>query len=302
MDSKNAIVLAMFGTSVESGLKGIMNVYDKTTKTYPFCKVMLSFTSAFLCNMWQKRSVNPSYLLDHGHVPEEILAIKGPLAVIAGLQEQGYRKIVVQAVHIAPAEEYLDLVSYIEALQFIRTVKFKNRPFHELILGRPALGALVSDQYSYSNDIRRLATVLAGDVDMAAQENRALVYLAHGNETISTSGYYLELAARLKELYKDVPVFFGAMEGFPSYKDVLQQLKSRGISKILLKPFMLTAGMHAIRDMAGSKDSWQTLFEQQEIDVKSVLTGLGEQDSFADIFVNHIADAASHAGMDLDAR
>lgn len=297
---KNAIVLAMFGTSVESGLKGIFNVYERVQEAYPACKVMLSFTSNFLRKTWQKRSVDPAYLLDHREIPEEILYIQGPLAVIAGLQEMEYRNIVVQAVHIAPGEEFLDLSSYVDALASIRTVKQKYRPFENLVVGRPAFGALVSDRYSYRQDVMIMAQALKEDADMALNEEAALVYLGHGNDTISTSGYYLELEARMTDLYSELQVCFGSLAGFPSQQEVLQQLKRAGVRKVLLKPFMLVAGMHAVKDMVGrEKFSWKTMFEEQGMEVLPVLAGLGEQNAVARIFISHIEDAAKDAGIAL---
>ncbi len=300
MENKSAIVLAMFGTSVESGLQGVLNLYEQVKAAYPASNVVLSFTSVFLCNIWRKRAVDPAYLLNYPDIPEEILFIQGPLAVIAGLQEKGYRDIVVQAVYLAPAEEYLDLLGYVEALASIKTVKEKYRPFRKLVVGRPAFGALVSSQYSYGEDILLTARSLAADSALAVKESAALVYLGHGNDTISTCGYYLELVVRMKEVSPGLEVFFGAMEGFPSCHDVLQQLIKAGIKKIILKPFLPVAGMHAQRDIFGTgADSWKSIFEQQGIEVLPVSAGLGEQNDFAQIFIDHIKDAAMEAAIDL---
>jgi sirohydrochlorin cobaltochelatase len=211
-----------------------------------------------------------------------------------------YRNIVVQAVHIAPGEEFLDLSSYVDALASIRTVKQKYRPFENLVVGRPAFGALVSDRYSYRQDVMIMAQALEVDADMALNEQAALVYLGHGNDTISTSGYYLELEARMTDLYPELQVCFGSLAGFPSQQEVLQQLKRAGVRKVLLKPFMLVAGMHAVKDMVGrEKFSWKTMFEEQGMEVLPVLAGLGEQNAVARIFISHIEDAAKDAGIAL---
>ena len=46
-------------------------------------------------------------------------------------------------------------------------------------------------------------------------------------------------------------------------EDVIQKLKGRGFSKILLKPFMIVAGDHAKNDMASDdEDSWKTILQK----------------------------------------
>ena len=65
----------------------------------------------------------------------------------------------------------------------------------------------------------------------------------------------------------------------------------------MLKPFMIVAGDHAVNDMAGPEaDSWQSVLTAEGFTVESVLTGLGDNDAFARLFVDHIADAAKRTG------
>jgi sirohydrochlorin cobaltochelatase len=70
--------------------------------------------------------------------------------------------------------------------------------------------------------------------------------------------------------------------------------------KIILRPFMITAGDHATNDMAGpDADSWQSILTEAGFEVQPVLEGLGSNDAFANIFVEHIADAAKERGITL---
>ena len=56
---------------------------------------------------------------------------------------------------------------------------------------------------------------------------------------------------------------------------------------------MVVAGDHAINDMASAEeDSWKSILEKNGFEVIVVPEGLGENDNFANIFVNHAADAA----------
>ena len=52
--------------------------------------------------------------------------------------------------------------------------------------------------------------------------------------------------------------------------------------------------------MAGDEeDSWKSILTQQGFEVMPVLKGLGSNDKFAEIFVDHIKDAARDNGIKL---
>jgi sirohydrochlorin cobaltochelatase len=90
------------------------------------------------------------------------------------------------------------------------------------------------------------------------------------------------------------------VEGFPRIEDIARYLSHFDSGKIVLKPFMIVAGDHAVNDMASDEeDSWKTILTQQGFDVIPVLEGLGSNDAFAQIFVDHIKDAARDNGIKL---
>lgn len=63
---------------------------------------------------------------------------------------------------------------------------------------------------------------------------------------------------------------------------------------------MTVAGDHAINDMAGAeKDSWKNIIEENGFTVITVLEGLGENDAFAAVFAEHLAEAAADNGIKL---
>ncbi|XOF34168.1 MAG: sirohydrochlorin cobaltochelatase [Candidatus Electrothrix sp. YB6] len=302
VEHKNAIVLAMFGTTVEPALQGLLNIRAKMMEKFPETPVKIAFTSNIIRKIWQKRADDPAYRKAHPEIPEDVLHVKTVLATIADLQDQGYDTIVLQPTHIAMGEEFLDLSTYVDSLMRMGTVKKKKyKPFHKVVLGRPALGTY-GLAHPYAEDVTAAAEALAADAKMAAEERAALVYMGHGNEHFPSGGSYLELADRMRELYPEVVTLIGNVEGFPSLEDVMDKLKLRGVKKVLLKPCMVVAGDHAMNDMAGTdpeEPSWQMLLEKEGFEVVPVKRGLGESDAFAEIFVNHAADAAADAEIVL---
>ena len=86
-------------------------------------------------------------------------------------------------------------------------------------------------------------------------------------------------------------VFVGTVEGYPSFDNVLKRLKKKNIEEILLMPLMVVAGDHVINDMASDEeDSWKSLFEAEGIKVNLYMKGLGEIDSFNDLYMNRVDD------------
>ena len=296
-EHKSAIVLAMFGTTVEPALEGLLNIHRRMLKKHPKTPVKIAFTSNIIRKIWDKRSKNLKYVKNHPEIPKEVLEVKTPLATVADLQDEGYDNIVVQPTLIAPAEEYLDLCACMEALENIKTIKAKFKPFNKIVVGRPALGTF-SAKHSYQDDIKTVAKVLAEDAKLAEKEQAALVYMGHGNDHIPSSGPYLEFQAAMRKMYPKVLTCIGNVEGFPKFDDVLESLQHAKVKKIILKPLMVVAGDHAKNDMAGEEDdSWKKQFEKAGIEVKCIVKGLGQNNEFADIYIQHMEDAAKDDGI-----
>jgi len=295
--NKVAIVLASFGTTVPSAVKAITNIQEEVEKAFPGIPIRLTFTSNIIRSVWKERQAEAKKWLSKG-IPKEVLYVKNIIAVMGELREQGYRNIIVQPTHMFFMEQARDLSSYVYAFASIRTMRDKWMPFDKVVMGRPALGG-PSEKYDYHDDMKKALKTLAGDVALARKNKAALVYMGHGNERWST-GIYAESAKMMRELYPDVTTYIGSVEGFPGIEDVARYLSHRNGGKIVLKPFMIVAGDHAVNDMAGEDtDSWRSVLTKQGFEVIPVLQGLGSNDKFAEIFVDHIKDAARDNGIKM---
>jgi len=110
----------------------------------------------------------------------------------------------------------------------------------------------------------------------------------------------------MRQTYPGVKIFIGSVEGYPSLEDVLEDVKKNlnhftpKIDNILLKPMMIVAGDHATNDMASDEeDSWKSVLSSAGFKVETILLGLGSNNLFADLFVDHIKDAAKASGINL---
>lgn len=298
MQDKKAIVLAGFGTSYPTALVAITNIQKDVQKAFPKIKVRLAFTSNIIRNIWHKRQGDSRFLAEHKDIPKEILYVKGPLATIAELQDAGYRTIIVQPTHVYDGEEYTDLCSYVRGLNAITTIKKKYMPFVKLVIGRPVLGKH-GITHNYHLDMKAAAKTLAPDVALAEQNGSALVYMGHGNEYYST-GIYAEFQQVMRRMYPQAEIFVGTVEGYPSKDDVVSAVTKSRIKKIVLKDMMIVAGDHAHNDMAGNdEDSWKSTFKRAGVRVKTIMHGLGENQAWDNIYVNHIKDVARDNNIKL---
>jgi len=289
--NKTAIVLAQFGTSYPSALVSITNIQKKVQEAFPGVKVKLAFTSNIIRKIWQERQGDKQFFSKYNNISKEIASVKGTLATIADLQDQGYRTIIVQPTHVYAGEEYADTAAYINGLNAIKTIKPKYMPFNKLVIGRPLLGK-PGIKYDYHHDMEAAAKALAPDIALARKNKAALVYMGHGNEYFST-GVYVEFQQTLRKMYPDTSLFIGTVEGFPALDDVMEGLSHTGVKKVVLKPFMIVAGDHANNDMAGDEDdSWKKVMQSKGVKVVSVLQGMGENPGIAKIYVQHIKDVA----------
>jgi sirohydrochlorin cobaltochelatase len=286
---KKAIVLAAFGTSYPDAVKSILNIKTKVEAANPDVPVRLAFTSNIIRKIWQQRQDDATWKKAQADIPGEVLYVKHPLATIADLQNDGYRDITVQSLHVFAGEEFHDLITLVGSLRSIRTLKPRHAPFVRLALGRPALG-MPGEAHPYTEDLAKAAKALKADVDRARKMDAALVYMGHGNDYFST-GIYSEFQKVLQDEY-DYPIYIGCVEGFPAFSDMAEALKASGKKKVLLKPFMIVAGDHATNDMAGDEDdAWKVMLTKAGYDVTPDLSGLGMTDAWAGLYVDHVKDA-----------
>ena len=179
---------------------------------------------------------------------------------LEALKNKGYDEIITMSLHILDGIEYAKL----------------NDKY-----GKISKPLLVNDE-----DFQKVVT----DEEFNSTEgNDAIVFMGHGSESAADSTYQ-----RLQEEYlkagKD-NIFIATVEGQVTIEDVIQKLKGKGFSKILLKPFMIVAGDHAKNDMASDdEDSWKTILQNEGYEVTPVLKGMGEYKFIHNIFMDKLQE------------
>ncbi|QDR82729.1 sirohydrochlorin cobaltochelatase [Sporomusa termitida] len=261
--AKKAILVVSFGTTYADTRKAcIESVENRMRAAFPGYEVRRAFTSRMITRRLAER--------DGIIVDNERQALERLLA-------EGFSEVYVQPLHIVAGEEYEKICGIVNEYT-------DSKKFRRLALGRPLLYYLGQEEQpdDYLTVIKAL--------DVTAGADTAVVFMGHGGRHPANAAY-AALQLKLQDAGKQ-NVFIYAVEGFPSLQRVVGQLRSAGIRKVRLQPFMLVAGNHVRNDMDGDeKGSAKSVLAAAGFDVEVKLNGLGENPAIQDAYVRHIQDA-----------
>lgn len=260
VNGKKGILVASFGTSYPDAMKScIESTENKVKESFSDYEVRRAFTSNIIIKKLKER--------DNMDVDTVELALEK-------MKKDGFSEVIIQPLHIMPGEEYDEVLEMVAKYA-------KDKSFDKLIVGRPIL---------YREEDYRIAIDALKNQMPELKKDEAVILMGHGSPHPANSSYS-QLQFMLQESgYKNV--YVGTVEGFPLLDNIIPKLKSDGIKKVTLMPFMLVAGDHANNDMAGDEnDSWKSILKKNGFEVEIYLHGLGENKGVQDIYVQHIKDS-----------
>lgn len=255
--TKKGILVVSFGTSVLETFKSCIESTENRIKdSFPEYEIRRAFTSNIIIKKLKK---------------EHNIYIDTATEALEKMRKEGFDEVYVQPLHIMPGDEY-DKIIYAVSQQVSN--------FDKLVLGRPMLYR----EKDYTIAAEALKTQLP-----ETKEDRAVVLMGHGSTHPANASYAL-LQCILNDSGIE-KIFVGTVEGYPIIQNIIPRLKEKNIREVVLMPFMLVAGDHAINDMAGEEmDSWKSILENKGFEVSVYLHGLGENKAFQEIYVQHIKD------------
>lgn len=275
---KKAILVVSFGTTYPGALKASIEAIEQRIKdVFATYEVRRAFTSRTVIRILSKR---------------DGVVVDNEREALARLQEAGYREVYIQPLHVVPGAEYDKINSLVS--EYVH----RERPaFDKIVLGRPLL--MYAGQDGAADDyLAAIAAVSRQVSDL--EEKEAVVFMGHGGQHPANTAYAL-LQRKFEEAgYNHILVY--TVEGAPSLQRVIAKLKEQSFSRVLLMPFMLLAGDHALNDMTGpDEDSAQSQLTAAGFQVRSYVHGLGENPFIQDLYIQHLQDAietsARHNGV-----
>ena len=252
---KRAILLVAFGTTHNDALKAYDMVEARVRQAFPDVPLRWAYTSRMVRHkLAQKGQEVPS-----------------PAQALASMLDEGIERVAVQSLHVIPGSEYRDLCAVVRGFRLMPAMK-------EIVLGRPLLGSQA--------DMERVRKALEA---IASKESASHLFIGHGTHHPSNA-FYTALAYRLEQ--GGSRAFLGTVEGYPDRGTVFKGLRASDRRKVVLHPFMVVAGDHAKNDIAGpGSGSWKSELESRGYACEAVLKGLGEYESLASIWVDHLRSA-----------
>ncbi|NOY64606.1 MAG: hypothetical protein GXO97_04310 [Nitrospirae bacterium] len=226
-----AIVIAAFGTTTKAMVT--FDYFEEQLRRelpdkYKKLRIEWAFTSEIVRERankkFKKAGINKRF--------------KSLAQVISDLEDQGYRKIVVQPLHIFPGIEYESVLRMVEGLR----EAFQDFDLR-IKVGTPLL--------THWEDME--TTVEALKEELLPPTEGCNILVAHGTgETMNGANItYLGLERIVNAYYPNV--FIGTVEGIQTRTEALKKARQCNPRKIRFIPFMFVAGDHIMNDIMGQE-------------------------------------------------
>ena len=272
-DEPPAIVLVAYGSLDLEARKTYERIRAVYRREFEAPAVEIAFTAGFI----RRRLAGG-----------EGTAVHSPLTALAKLHDAGYQDVVVQSLHVAPGSEFHELAALVSALGTVRG----KLGFRSLSMGMP----LLASGPDYDAVSKALApefdrVSVGGEVAMRPRdpEETAVVLMGHGTDHPADSAY-ARMALVLKRDHRNV--FLGTIDGFPRLEEVMAEVRAADVRRVRLLPFLLVAGGHATKDLAGDDpESWKSAFEEAGFEVDLNLHGMGDTPRVVEILIEHTRQA-----------
>ena len=255
-----AILVISFGTSYLDALtNSIERIENKIQGEFKEYKIKRAFTSHKVIKKLKEK---------HN------IYVDTPAESLDRLIELGIKDVIVQPLHMIAGEEFTYIKNVVN--------KYANK-FNSINVGRPIF------YYQGIDDLPQDYSLFIESIKELLDKTENVVLFGHGTANPSNSAYGCLQAVLEDEGYDNV--FVGTVEGYPTFNSVVKRLMKKNIKEVKLVPLMVVSGDHAKNDMASEEeDSWNSMLKANGINVKLHLKGLGEIESFNELYIQRIKD------------
>ena len=228
LKDKPAIIIAAFGSS-SRGQAAMDMVEAQLAEKFADYDIYWAYTSEII-----RRKKGLSSLLE----------------TLGKVEADGYRKAVVQPLHVFPGTEY-------------QQVKESSLYYPGL---RVVLGETLCHRWDF---IEKVLDVVSKDFLTGEKEINLLAL--HGTPLAAdpVNMVYMGINHLISGFYDNV--YAATVEGIPHIDSIISQIRKdhaqNNFTRIRLIPMMFLAGIHVEDDLMGKEDSWRCMFEQMGMEV-----------------------------------
>jgi len=236
------ILIASFGTAVTGKLEDTIGAVERrAAERWPGVPVYRAFTSGMVRRKLEKSGVQTD------DVP----------AALRRMAADGVTQAEVKNTFVMAGTEYTRLVE---------DCKDQRENFRELRVSPPLLDR-PCDLTAAARLVMERHPDLTGDT--------VLALMGHGNNSRGDFAY-----GALDCAFRDLGrknVFVATVEGGTGLESLRRRLQNYAPRRVVLRPFLMTVGDHAVNDMAGDGEgSWKNVLARDGYQVTCVLEGLAE--------------------------
>ena len=266
-ESKNAILIVSFGTSMPEARKAIDNLVDAAKNNFQDFEIRLAFSSNII-----RRKI----------ARENNEIIPTPPEALAKLNDEGFKNVYIMPTHIIPGEEYDEIKNVRDSFANLKG----KYGFKKILLGKPFLNGV--------EDCDRMSEILSERFKKYLDDKEtAIILMGHGTPEHIANAMYSQLQLSLNKSHYG-KFFLGTVEAAPKIEDIIASLKRHNeIKKLVISPFMIVAGDHANNDLADENDdeSWISILKSNGYEnIEKYLVGLGEDENIKNDFVKKIRE------------
>ena len=238
------IIVVSFGTSYPDTRAATIEATENAiAAAFPEWNVQRAFTAQTVIDKVAK---------------EEGIEILNFEQAVEAASEAGVKTLVVQPTHLMNGLEYTDVKDALDA---------NAARFDKVVLGEPLL--------TRDEDFAAVAEAMVDVTKQYDDGQTAIVWMGHGTEADSNAVY-----AKMQDVMTEAGhdnYYIGTVEAAPSLDDVMEAIKDKGYTRVVLRDMMVVCGDHANNDMAGDEeDSWKSILTAAGYEVTPVLEGLGQ--------------------------
>ncbi len=241
LKEKPAIVISAFGSSSRG--RAALDIFrEKLEQQFPEHEKFWAYTSEII---------------------RKKMGLPGLQEALARVEAAGFRKAVVQPLHIFPGTEYQQMAETCEYF--------------------PGLRVFLSETLLHRWEFIRQTLAVVEQEFLTPEQGLNLLAL-HGTPLAAdpVNIVYLGLERLVADLYPNVMA--ASVEGVPDHEAVLARIRRRnpagGSKKIKIIPMMYLAGLHAEEDLMGSGDSWRQRLEDMGFSVECAMIEHGGVNCF----------------------
>lgn len=258
---KQGILIVSFGTTYkDTREKNIEKLAVTVRENFPGWNIYQAYSSSIVRSILKKR--------DNIIVPDVKEALQQ-------MQQEGITHALVLPTHI---------IDGIENNKIKQTIEICRELFADIKTADALLGN--------ERDCKYIAKAFWKEIEIIAGD-APVILMGHGSAH-EADKYYAMLEKEIRD-YSGKETYIATVEGTITIETVIEQLNASPKEKgrVLLLPFMLVAGDHAVNDMAGEKDSFASKLRNEGYEPECILRGIGEYEGVRNLYIKHLREAST---------